>query len=198
MLESNPFYPGASLHFPRPLWSVTHRSGIIKGVVQVQGGISCVAAVLSHCRVLAHKTKGQRTAVKMTTVIMFKCASASPTRAASFDVSIIKRSHKWAEIKEEEEKGPHASREQQHARYYIDDLHPSDTPTFTFHLTHLERVRVFLRLGEARVFGHVGGRLGGRGAAVATASHERSSSQRPSQQMNSSGFLNYYFFFNQR
>lgn len=33
----------------------SHRSSIFKRIVQVQCGISCVAAVLSHCRVLADK-----------------------------------------------------------------------------------------------------------------------------------------------
>lgn len=41
--------------------NVAHPSRVIKWIVQVQCGISCVAAVLSHCRVLADKTKGYLT-----------------------------------------------------------------------------------------------------------------------------------------
>lgn len=40
--------------------NITNPSRIIKRVVEVQCGVACVAAVLSHCRVLADKTQTNR------------------------------------------------------------------------------------------------------------------------------------------
>lgn len=78
--------------------NVAHPSRVIKRIVQVQCGISCVAAVLSHCRVLADKTKGYLTG----RVIHLTCWNINLKQkwvAFIIDVFIVNKSHKWATIR---------------------------------------------------------------------------------------------------
>lgn len=70
-----------------------HRSCIIKWVVKVQCGISCAAAVLSHCRVLADRTKTELFSINKSSFI---------------HVLAVNKSYKWANT-EEDLAGPEIS-----------------------------------------------------------------------------------------
>lgn len=137
---------------------MTHPSGVIKGVVQVQGGVLCVAVVLCHCGVLA-KQRHRDT---------WRPSAWHPPRGFSLWRGATSGHRLRRAGRPRRGRKSHPRHMSHNTPVFTQSRHQThrDGPlghrlivTLIFRFTHLERVVVVHRLWEAGVFWHVDGGL---------------------------------------